>query len=98
MQSNVIKRASPNTTCKCTFRYLELKNSIFASSLLDSVRSSDLSCPSLEFKTNNEILKVGVDKKTIDVRRIYEGTVENKLTKMERNFSILHFYHNFINE
>ena len=36
--------------------YLDLKKSTFASSLLHSVKRSVLSCPSLEFKNNNEIL------------------------------------------
>lgn len=39
------------------FSYLELKKSIFASSLSLSARSSVLSCPSLVFKNNNEILQ-----------------------------------------
>ena len=56
-QSNVIKEPFPMLHRTTYSRYLELKKSIFASSLLDSVRSSDLSCPSLEFKTNNDILR-----------------------------------------
>ena len=43
-------------------RMIFVEKSIFASSLLDSVRSSDLSFPSLELKTNNEILKAGIRK------------------------------------
>ena len=60
-QSNVIKEPFPMLHRTTYSRYLELKKSIFASSLLDSVRSSDLSCPSLEFKTNNDILKVRIE-------------------------------------
>ena len=60
-QSNVIKEPFPMLHITTYSRYLELKKSIFAPSLLDSVRSSDLRCPSLEFKTNNEILKVRIE-------------------------------------
>jgi len=73
-------------------RYLELKKSFLASSLLDSVRSSDLSCPSLEFKTNNEILKL--KKKHIDISKTCDSTAEENQGKWLRQ--ILEY--NFFNE